>query len=391
MKRINTLILLLCLISLLSCGKTFHMDRSEMGEIQPWPLNRFDTENTGSIESNKYNGHLDILWESGLHDRPTGPLILYDDRLLYPSTLKRINVFDTNNGKYKGYIKTKGIPFTGISIIDSLGYFTVAPRKNKLKCINLLNNKILWQMQVKDGVGGSIIINNSLIVGIADGKLLSVDRMSGELIWTFRSNSRFHQPPAIMNGVIYQAGDNGLVYGIDLKDGKELFRTALGNPFAASVTVGKLIYVADINGEVYGLDPKDGSVKWQINIGGPVWSPGALSKDVLLYGHSAGEVVALNASNGTVIWRYNVDEVIRASILVISDIVIVGTMPGNIYSLSIKDGSIIKQVTIDGPITRSPISDGERIYVANERGKITCFGEKNETTKQTNEGKLSKY
>jgi len=391
MKRFNKFIILLCLISLLSCGKKFQIDRIEVGENQPWPLNRFDTENTGSIESNKFSGKLNIVWNSESHDRPTGPLTLYDDRLLYPSTLKRIKVFDSRSGKYKGHIKTKGIPYTGISIVDSLGYFTIAPRKNKLKCINLLNNKILWQMQVKDAVGGSIIINNSLIVGTADGKLLAIDRINGELIWTFQSNSRFHQPPAIKNGMIYQAGDNGFVYGINLEDGKELFKVDLGNPIAASVTVGKQIYVADINGQVYGLEPKEGSVKWQIDIGGPVWSPGALRNEVLLFGNSKGDVVALNSSDGSVIWRYNVNEVIRASILIIGDIVIVGTMPGNIYSLSIKDGSLIEKVTVEGPLTRSPISDGDRIYVATERGKITCFGEKNDTIKQTDEGKLSKH
>jgi outer membrane protein assembly factor BamB len=367
------------------------MVRVDVGNKQHWPSHRFDPENTGSIESNKFYGKFDVLWESKAHDRPTGPLTIVDNKLLYPSTLKRIKLFDSKTGKYSGYIKTKGIPYTGISIVDSLGYFTVAPRRNKLKCINLLNNKTLWEKKVKDAAGGSIIINNSIIVGTADGKLLSVNRFNGELIWTFQSNSRFHQPPAIKNGVVYQAGDNGFVYGINLEDGTELFKTELGNPIAASVTVGKLIYVADIKGQVYGLDLNNGSVKWQTNIGGPVWSPGALSQGVLLYGNTAGDVVALNTFDGSVIWRYNVNEVIRASILIVNEIVIFATMPGKLFSLSIKDGSVIEQITIEGPLARSPISDGKRVYVATERGKITCFGEKNETIEKINEGKLFKY
>lgn len=372
-------LLLSSLLLLNGCGGNFSLKREEVNTSTPWSYFRGDIHATGDVAQSDFNGKLDVVWEFKTNDKPVGPLTITDGYLVYPGSRNRIKFIRTKNGKYAGKLKPKGTPQTGLMISDSLAYFAVAPIKNKLKCINLLNRKTVWQKQVKDAAVGSIIVKENLIIGSAEGRLFAFDKTTGDVTWVFNSDSRFTVPAVFGNDKIWQPGDDGLLYIIDPEDGKEISRVQLDAPIGSSVAYAQSIYAADISGMVYKIDADDGQILWRKNVGGPVWGAVAVSGDRLYVGQSGGEVVSLSTEDGMILWRYRVENVIIASVLSVGDFIVFGTKKGFLYSLNASDGSLVDKRELNGPLTTAPVSDGNRVYIATDKGMITCFGERDET------------
>lgn len=365
----------------LGCGRKYHLERGEMNKISAWPFYRGGLSSSGAIPEGSYTGKLDILWQKKSNDKPAGPLTIYNNCLIYPGTRNKIKFFDLNNGDYLGYIKPRGTPQSGLVIKDSLAYYAVSPKKNKLKCINLIDGNLIWERIVKEVSSGSIIVNNQLIIGSGNGLLSAFDIESGSLVWDFKAHSKFTLPVTMGAGKLFQPGDNGILYVLSVDDGTELYEIELDNPLVSPVTAADLVYVVDVSGIVYGIDMADGSIIWRNIIGKAVWSALTVADNRLYIGNSNGEMTAIDASDGKVIWSFKAATVIRSSAIVIGDYVVFGTLGGELYLLSTNDGTMIEKRQLDGPLVSSPVTDGERIYVATEKGMITCFGEIYESEK----------
>ncbi len=366
--------ILLSLILAIGCSGKYKAHKEDLSTNSAWPYHRGSLSSPGALPDADFDGKLDVIWQHQSNDKPAGPLTIHQGQLIYPGARNKIRFLQLETGHYSGHIKPKGYVQSGLVAKDSLGFFATGPRKNLLKCINLRKAKRVWDRYILDVASGMLVVDDMLIVGAGAGVLAALEVESGEEVWSFTAESRFHIPPAYSGGLIYQPGDDGIIYALDPDDGSETFRVELDGPLVSPVAIGDLVYVADMSGNVYGLNKSDGERVWQQTLDGPVWTSPAVSEGMLFVGHSGGELVALDAATGDIVWKYSTVDVIRASALVAGQYVIVGTLTGKLYSLNIDDGSLVDQRELKGAISASPLSDGSRVYVATDRGLITCFG-----------------
>ncbi|MDH4158559.1 MAG: PQQ-binding-like beta-propeller repeat protein, partial [candidate division Zixibacteria bacterium] len=82
---------------------------------------------------------------------------------------------------------------------------------------------------------------------------------------------------------------------------------------------------------------------------------------------------------------YDVVDVIKASATVCGDYVIAGTMGGMLYSFDRRSGARVQQRDLGAAIAFPPVTDGHRVYVATQSGRIICFGEQNEARGRTDQ------
>ncbi len=375
--QIVIIIILSIIIS--GCGRRYRLKRDEISQTQPWPFYKGDLAATGSAENIGFNGKLDIIWEKSSNDKPAGPLTIYHNQLVYPGTRNKIKFYNKLTGKYAGRIKPKGTPQTGLVMNDSLAYFAVAPPKNLLKCVNLLNGKIIWRKQLKDASSGSIITNNRLYIGSVEGILYAFESETGNLVWKYQSESKFNLPPAYYAGKIYQPGDNGTVYVLDVDNGSELFQIETEGPIVSELSIGQNLFTADLRGNIKCFDFDNGTELWKTNTGHPIRATIAVDENNLYVAHSGGKLTAYDSKSGNPLWHYDAADVIKATVLIIGDYLVFGTMTGDLYSLNTSDGTLVAKRKIDGAIAASPVTDGKRIYVATEKGNIICFGDYHES------------
>lgn len=373
-------------LSLCSCGRKYRLNAVDIAVEGNWACSRGSAAQVGSVASAGFNGQLNRLWKRGTSGKPAGPLAVHNGTLVLAESKKKIKFYDTETGRFLGRLKARGIPQTGLAVADSLAFYAVSPRKNFLRAYNLLTARRLWQKRVKDVNPGPIIQDNRLYVSSSEGILLAFELDDGEQAWSVRFDRRLTASVSFANGKLYQPGDGGMIYGLSAEDGHQLFKVQLDGPIVSPVAAADRVYTADMLGNVYALDPSDGAIVWQTGLNGPIWTSPAIAGDRLYVGHSGGEVVALRATDGEIVWRYDVGTVVRASVLVIGDFVIAGTMAGDLVVLRADDGSLIDSTTLKGAIEFPPVTDGRRLFVATQAGKIVCFGENNEPTDTTYHG-----
>jgi quinohemoprotein ethanol dehydrogenase len=175
---------------------------------------------------------------------------------------------------------------------------------------------------------GVAVIGDQLFVGTIDGRLIALDRLTGEVIWDQLTidNTKPYTitgAPRVVNDTVI-IGNGGAEYGVrgyvsayDVKDGSMRWRfyTVPGNPALPHESAAMAMAAKTWTGDVF----------WQVGGGGTVWDSMAYDPDLDLlyigvgngspwnrYIRSPGggdnlflsSIVALNATTGEYVWHY---------------------------------------------------------------------------------------
>jgi len=370
--------ILLSAIVMTGCGKPFHLETTELSRKSPWPFHHGDLEGQSAITDGSFDGKLDVVWEKG-SDKPAGPLTIYNGLIYHPGADDKIRIYETSDGSYRGRLKSRGTPQTGLVLQDTLAFFSTAPAKNLLYAYDLRRSRRIWDRPLRDAVNGTILYKGNLIVASRPGAVMALDPLTGETRWNYRSEALLTTPPVAFENRIFVATDDTRLLALSADSGQELFSVELEETVVAPPAVRTLVYVGDVDGNVYGIDPYDGAVRWTVQLPGSIWASPAVAGDMVFVGDKSGEIVALDGATGETLWRHQVTEVIRSSPVVVNGYVVVGTLTGKIVSLRAADGLVIEERQLRGGIAYGPVSDGQRVYFATERGDLIALGEDNAT------------
>ncbi len=375
MKRIAS-ILILALLAV-GCGKTYKMDAAISTAERPWPYFRGSQMAAGAVHDGSYSGRLDIIWEEGSNDKPSGPLTLSQEALVYPSSRKRIKMYAIDNGEYLGRINTKGWPDGGMAVWQALGWYVVGHRKNELRGVDLTRRKQIWAVDLYNPLPGVLFLEDKkVIAGSVEGYLMAVDHLQGERIWKFQADDhRFGPPPIYTGSHIVQATDNGILLLIDPENGSEIGRIELDGAVVSPMAVDNgVLYANDLDGGVYAVDIDSREIIWKQQIEGPVWTSPAVADGFLYVAGSTGSLLAFNAATGALRWSVEIEDVIGASPIVAGDYVIFGSKAGTLYSLRTADGKVTARRQFKGSFSVSPVTNGDFIYIATDKGEIASLG-----------------
>ncbi len=379
MKRLLTLILLVLSAAVpYGCRTGYRTSQGYWMKESAWPYARRTPEAQGSDDSSRFNGTINLLWETRTSDKPAGPITLYHDQLYYAGTRKRLRVFDLATGANKYQAKLGGIPQTGVILYDSTALFALAPPRNRVYALGLHRGKFVWSQPLRDAAAGSIIVNNRLIVSSGDGSVWAFDPLDGHKLWRDSVGGKCLAPASYGGGKLFQPTDQAQVVALAEADGKELYRVAMKGPIAGAVAIDDRGYATDIRGNVTAFDTANGQIVWQTSLTGPIWGSPTVAGERIVVGSSSGEVVALDKATGKQLWAYSTVEVVKASPLVAGPYVVVGTMGGKLFILKLEDGSAVAQEQLVGAISISPVADQSRVIVVTDEGRIRCYGERND-------------
>lgn len=375
----SLLAMVFAVIFLSGCGKNFTMKTTELANESPWPYHHRGLDGTNAFAAGEFNGKLDVIWEQNTGAKPAGPLTIYNGLIIHPGATDKIRLYEISDGSYRGRIRSRGTPQTGLVLKDTLAYFSTAPTKNLLYAFNLRRNRRIWDRSLRDAVYGTILYRDNLIVGSRQGFVLALDPKNGDVRWEYRSEELITTPPIALADQIFVATDKAHLLALSADSGQEQYSVDLDETVVSSPAIEGLLYVGDVSGQLYGIEPSDGTIRWKTKLAGSIWSSPAVAAGLVFVGHKGGEIVAVDGASGEIVWRHQVTEVIRSSPVVINGYVVVGTLGGTLVSLSADDGQVIEERQFRGGIACSPVSDGKRVYVATERGDLIALGDDNAT------------
>ncbi|WP_192579190.1 outer membrane protein assembly factor BamB family protein [Dyadobacter aurulentus] len=140
-------------------------------------------------------------------------------------------------------------------------------------------------------------------------KVIAVDSKSGAVKWQFTRENMPLSKPAISDGVLFTAADDGKLYAFDAQTGSKKWEVQIKNAnnggFHALQVNDGLLYGTFMNGQMYAIDPGNGSIKWEaqldLNFYVSPWNFQIRGNFVYAW-DLVNRVVALDKKTGRQIW-----------------------------------------------------------------------------------------
>ena len=178
--------------------------------------------------------------------------------------------------------------------------------------------KSRWSRGVGDGQGDGlykinpVLVDDSIFVASAEGKLASVDPETGRVRW--KSNLDL----ALSGGVghhrdsLFVGASEGLVMRLSADSGEEIWRTVVsGEVLSAPQGDGRYVVAQSYDGKLMGFDYETGEIRWTYTSDVPVLTLRGTGTPMILgdnaiAGFADGKVVAINLRSGNVAWEARV-------------------------------------------------------------------------------------
>ena len=344
------------------------------------------------------------------------------------ATLRVSKVWTENVGKKKDAALRLSL---AMSVAD--GRIFAAGHRGDVVALDLARGKVIWRARTKAPLSGGTAVGDGLVlIGTSDGRLFALDESTGKSRWMVRVNGEVLAPATISQHLIALRTVDGKLHGLSPADGHELWvqqqqvpRLSLRGT-AEPVIAGDQVLSGFDNGKVMSVNVSDGAVQWEANItpphgrtelqrlddidttvrvaGADVYTVGfqgkvamlaldtgqvwwshegssyrslTLDDDTLYMVAADSEVVAMRAKTGTELWRQKVllNRGLSAP-ATMDDLsaIVVGDFQGYVHWLDKSTGALAARASSGKVrVSATPIVEGDRVLVINDRGQITAF------------------
>lgn len=206
------------------------------------------------------------------------------------------------------------------------------------------------------------------------------------------SSEEVYQPtlhPAVFDGYVYAASNQGRISAWSIEEGKRLWRTDLDLPLTGGVGVGAgLVTVGSSKGELVVLDAATGEERWRVILSSEILSAPAAFGEILVAQTQDGKVYGLSVANGEEVWRYVVEVPVltirgTAAPLITERMVITGFASGKLVALNSATGALLWEAKLaigEGKTeleklvdVNSPVMGNGVIYATSYQGRAGAF------------------
>ena len=209
------------------------------------------------------------------------------------------------------------------------------------------------RIRAPEGGSGGLVHGNVLFAGTAEGRLVALDKTSGETIWRFdlrgeeEDERAIYGTPAVSGDTVYFGGYDSTLYALSL-DGDLRWLERVDGPIVGGVAIedGLVVVGSEVEdplnggeGMVYAFATTTGERQWKFPVEGKVWSTPAISDGLVIFGSLDHRVYALSLDDGELEWRFETGGAVAASPAVSDGRAYVGSFDGVFYSLRTADGT----------------------------------------------------
>ena len=181
----------------------------------------------------------------------------------------------------------------------------------------------------------------------------------GEVLWEFETGSAVWSSPTVVNGTVYVASSDSIVYALDADTGNEQWRFQTEQDIEASPTVvDGTVFIGSTDWMVYALDADSGEEQWRFETDDDVLSSPTVGTDAVYVGSNDNTLYALDRASGEERWRYETERTVSSSPTVVDigvgtsdETVFVGSK--GLHAVDAESGEQVWQAAI-GNVDSSP-------------------------------------
>jgi len=227
--------------------------------------------------------------------------------------------------------------------------------------LDFATGQLLWRSLVSSEVlAPPQLSGNMLVVQANDGKLLGLDAKDGKQVWVYDRqvpilSLRGTGMPIMVQDKVITGFANGKLVAVSLNDGKLLWEATIAVSKGRTElermvdidgeisVVDDILYVTSFRGRVAAVEVSTGALLWSRDMSS--YSGLVIANDLLFLIDDKGLVWALNRADGATFWMQ--DKLAGMTLsrpTVVGDKVLVGDKFGNFYRLSRTAGRILDVV-----------------------------------------------
>ena len=353
-----------------------------------WPTLQGSPARTGRAVDSGPVGHPELLWrfESGLGGALASAVIVDGLVLFTPGVLggAALVALDLATGEQAWSVELAFQPLgTTPAVADGVAY--LAGLQGDVGAVDLASRKVLWQTKLDAGTSSSpLVADDVLYVAAKDDHLYALDVADGRERWRFSvgegTDYTLGPSPAFADGLVLlgnasETSDRGL-YAIDAASGEERWRFEPDEPgLYTPALVDGLVYVAGDGGDVYALDAASGQERWKSTVG-ETWSTPAVAEDAVLVQTMDGLLVCLDRQSGEARWQAD-SGASWCSPVVAGDVAYVGNggmwFEQGVHAFDVATGEerwYMRVASVTGAVAIS----GNVLVVADDEGAVCAIG-----------------
>ncbi|NMC19203.1 MAG: PQQ-binding-like beta-propeller repeat protein [Thermogutta sp.] len=256
---------------------------------------------------------------------------------------------------------------------------------------NAEDGKPLWQFEAEGTIDNAANVFSAgdrprILFGSQDMNLYCLDAETGSVVWRTALPDQIRCQPPVAEDRAFVAGCDGKLHSLELLTGKELGTCDLDGPTGCTPAVmGGELYVGTESGFFFGIDWKTGRRLWQFPPERPAdafRSSAAVCGPFVVVGCRDRQIYCFHAATGETAWKFAARRYVDASpVIVVPEngdlaqaVVVVGSLDGRLHGLRLQDGSPKWELDLGGAVSASAAVVGRRIFAATEEGDLYCLG-----------------
>ena len=309
------------------------------------------------------------------------------DTVFAADTNGLVAAFNANSGEREWEVELDTPISSALNAIAGQVY--LGTRNGEVIALDQRDGSVAWRSRVTSEVLAAPQANQQLLlVQSVDGQITALDRASGEERWVYTSSQpaltlRGTGTPMVIDPVTFVGLANGRLATLDNRSGQALWDMQIATPRGRS-DVERLVdlsgqpvlspdgrlFVTSYNGRVVALEATRGGVLWETNLSSrhtPI-----LVGDFLFVVSDDSHIVALDANSGQEIWRNDdlEDRWLTAPAFADGRIV-VGDFEGYVHLIDAREGNLVGRTRIDDSgISVRPVTEGSTIHVQANNGRL---------------------
>ena len=202
------------------------------------------------------------------------------------------------------------------------------------------------------------------------------------LKWTFKTGKPVVGGAAIVGDRAYFGSNSGVVFCVNLADGKEVWRFTTESGFEAiPLILDGVCYIGAADGRLYALDAATGKKKWEpFETADKILASASWAKDPasdkkwVLVGSYDFSFYALDAATGKQLWKVETENFINSTPSVTADgLALFGGCDAQMHVVSLKEQKEIRKLDAEAYVPASAAAVGNMVYFGSDSKKVYAF------------------
>jgi outer membrane protein assembly factor BamB len=207
------------------------------------------------------------------------------------------------------------------------GTLIVSSQQGWIYALKTSSGELAWRIPTEGiAFGAAAVTENEVVYGTDEGILYSVNPKTGTLNWRTNVPGAIYASPVVSGDVIHVTTQSGELIAFDLATGTEIWSVDHGSAEPPAVGDGILVLAAN-DGGVYGLDPATGEQKWLYPSGKQSLSAPAIAGNLAIFG-ADNSLLAIDITTGEAAWYFLAGDNIESSPVIAEGYVFFGSSDG---------------------------------------------------------------